>query len=64
MPTFKTTNYEKTQLTIFIFFLILIISCQKEDDFIHSQYDQINDIENSQSYGEKIILGKQLENPF
>ena len=57
---------KKHSLRFLTLFLIgvLIHSCQKDDDFIELESEKINDTENPYSYGEKVILGKQLENPF
>lgn len=44
---------------------ILIHSCQKDDDFLEPNNSIENlEIENDLAFGENIILGKQLENPF
>jgi hypothetical protein len=44
---------------------ILIYSCQNEDDFLEPNSSIENlEIENDLAFGEKIILGKQLENPY
>lgn len=44
---------------------ILIYSCQNDDDFLEPQTtSKIAEIENELKYGEKIILGKKLKNPY
>lgn len=44
---------------------IFIYSCQNDDDFIDSNQTPISKIEDdTYKYGEKVILGKKLKNPY
>ncbi|MDA1177074.1 MAG: hypothetical protein O3C41_08335 [Bacteroidetes bacterium] len=43
---------------------ILMYSCQNDEDFIENMESKTKEKESTYSFGEKIILGKQLENPY
>lgn len=43
---------------------ILMYSCHNDEDFIENMESKTKETESTYSFGEKIILGKQLENPF
>lgn len=43
---------------------ILMYSCHNDEDFIENMESKTKEKESTYSFGEKIILGKQLENPF
>jgi hypothetical protein len=55
----------KKTLPLLIFIAITTHSCQDDDDFLEPQATSIiAEIENELKYGEKIILGKKLKNPY
>jgi len=43
---------------------ILMYSCHNDEDFIENMESKTKETESTYSFGEKIILGKQLENPY
>ena len=43
---------------------ILLYSCHNDEDFIEETENKTKEAESTYSFGEKIILGKQLENPY
>jgi hypothetical protein len=57
----------KKQSFYFLFLTLIgmmIYSCQNDDDFLEPQSKESFETEIDLTFGEKIILGKQLENPF
>lgn len=57
-------NRNKFRFLLLTIIGFLIYSCQKDDDFINSDINRTDNKENSYKFGDKVILGKQLENPY